>query len=253
MDKPIMIVGIGEIGGVFAKGFLKTGYMVIPISRETVIDDLAKKYPDPELILIAVNESSLQDVLKKLPAMWSKKIVLVQNELLPKDYSILNDPTVISIWFEKKKGQDSKEIISSPVNGPKADILKIALNSLGLAVNIVKSHDDMIFELVVKNVYILTTNIAGLKVGGNVEGLWKDNNDLMQNVFRDVLSIQQALLNKKINEKKVLKSLVIAFEGDLQHKCMGRSAPERLRRAISDANKFQLEIPTLREIHKNSQ
>jgi hypothetical protein len=39
---------------------------------------------------------------------------MMQNELLPRDWAIHDfiDPTVISVWFEKKKGMDSKVLIN---------------------------------------------------------------------------------------------------------------------------------------------
>ena len=44
--------------------------------------------------------------------------------------------------------------------------------------------------------------------------------------------------------------MVKAFEGDLEHKCMGRSAPARLERAISQADEANLEVMTLRGIYE---
>jgi hypothetical protein len=41
---------------------------------------------------------------------------------------------------------------------------------------------------------------------------------------------------------------VEAFEGDPQHKCMGRSAPARLQRALELADAAGIAAPTLRRI-----
>ena len=144
----------------------------------------------------------------------------------------------------------AKEIISSPVYGPKSAVIQQALETLGLNSSIITSHKNMTFELVVKNVYILTTNIAGLKVGGNVGNLWKNHNDLVINVSHDIISIQQALLNKSLDREKILLSVLNAFNGDPEHKCMGRSAPDRLKRAIADANELNVDVPTLKEISR---
>jgi len=35
MKKPIIIIGVGEMGGVFARAFLKEGHPVYPVSRQT--------------------------------------------------------------------------------------------------------------------------------------------------------------------------------------------------------------------------
>jgi hypothetical protein len=42
--------------------------------------------------------------------------------------------------------------------------------------------------------------------------------------------------------------MIKAFEGDLSHGCMGRSAPARLNRALTLANEFNLQVPTLEKI-----
>ncbi len=33
MHKPVVIVGLGEMGSVFARGFLRAGYPVVPVVR----------------------------------------------------------------------------------------------------------------------------------------------------------------------------------------------------------------------------
>jgi len=39
------------------------------------------------------------------------------------------------------------------------------------------------------------------------------------------------------------------MQGHLAHKCMGRSAPARLTRAIAIADEAKVEVPKLREIY----
>ena len=41
-----------------------------------------------------------------------------------------------------------------------------------------------------------------------------------------------------------------AFAGDPEHRCMGRSAPARLARALKQADEAGLPVPTLRAIRK---
>ena len=42
MKRAIVIVGLGELGGVFARGFLRTGYPVYPLTRAINIADAVK-------------------------------------------------------------------------------------------------------------------------------------------------------------------------------------------------------------------
>ncbi len=254
MKKPIVVLGIGELGSVFARSFLKNNYPVYPITRTTDIDEL-KTNIDPELILICTAEGDLQSALSSIPVEWKDRVAMMQNELLPRDWESHNfiDPTVISVWFEKKKGMDSKVLISSPAYGPKAQILADSLALIDIPAHAVADEDELLFELVLKNLYILTTNIAGLaiKSGANVNDLRNNHLDLMRKVSTDVLKLQESLTGKTFNESDLEKGMIKAFEGDLEHGCMGRSAPARLDRALELAKEFNLEVPTLQKIKQD--
>lgn len=43
MNQPIVIVGIGELGGVFAKAFLRNGMPVYPVTRRMNISNTPDK------------------------------------------------------------------------------------------------------------------------------------------------------------------------------------------------------------------
>jgi ketopantoate reductase len=236
------------MGSVFARAFLKLGHPVYPVTRDSRMRKLAKELPDPKLVLLAVGEQDLVPLLETVPRAWSKKLVLLQNELLPKDYKHLSKPTVISVWFEKKKGQDSKVIIPSPAYGPRAKLLAKALATLDIPVKVLKHHRDMLHELVVKNLYILTTNIAGLRTGGTVGELWSDHQDTARAVAHDVIALQEALTETRFDHAQLMASMVQAFEGDPEHRCMGRSAPARLQRALAHAERLGVATPTLNAI-----
>ncbi len=250
MKKSIVVIGIGEMSGVFTRGLLRAGYPIIPITRNMDINQVANETPEPEMVLVAVGESDLESVLQKLPENWKNKVALLQNELLPRDWGkhqLLN-PTVISVWFEKKKGQDFKVLVPSPVTGPKANIIETALATLEIPSWLVKNDDEMLFELVRKNLYILTTNIAGLEVGGDVNSLWNDNRKLALKVIDDVLTIQNHLTGFEHDKERLVEAMVEAINGDLAHMCMGRSAPVRLARALEYAEINQLEVNELKRI-----
>jgi hypothetical protein len=155
MTNSVVIVGLGEIGSVFARGFLRSGYTVHPVTREMTMQAVADEVASPELVVIAVGEADLDDQLSKVPDVWKDRLVLLQNELLPVDWQRYDlDPTVISVWFEKKKGQDSKVIIPSPVYGKHAKHVADALASIDIATAVLDDKASLLHELVVKNVYI---------------------------------------------------------------------------------------------------
>ena len=249
MHKPVIIVGQGEMGGVFGRGFLRAGHPVYPVTRQMSMAEVAAKAPEPELVLVAVAEADLQPALTAIPDGWRDRLVLLQNELLPRDWRQHGlSPTVISVWFEKKKGQDVKVLIPSPIHGDHARTIQHALTQIDIPAYIVDGEEQLLFELVRKNVYILTTNIAGLECGGNVAQLWREHEPLARAVASDVMDLQQHLCGETLPRQRLIEGMLEAFEGDPDHRCMGRSAPARLRRALEIADAADLAVPALREI-----
>lgn len=254
MKKAIVIIGLGEMAGVFARGFLKAGYSVYPVRRQDDIVHSAQDIEKPTLVLLAVAEKDLSSALDTIPKNWLSGLCLLQNELLPANWldKGLQSLTVISVWFEKKSGQDFKVLVSSPVYGPHADIIVRALGNLDIPAHQLADSNELLFELVRKNLYILTTNICGLEVGGTVSQLWNDNSILMNKVFDDVMEIQQHLTAQTFNRDKQLNAVLTAFDGDPDHPCMGRTAPQRLDRALQIASEADLPVPQLKRIKLDS-
>jgi ketopantoate reductase len=251
MIKSVVIVGLGEMGSVFARGFLRAGYSVQPVIRGVAMQAVAEEVADPELVLIAVAETDLHEQLAKLPVIWRDRLVLLQNELLPRDWQQYGlEPTVISVWFEKKKGMDSKVIIPSPVYGRHARPVADALAAIDIPTTILASEAALLHELVLKNIFILTTNIAGLQVGGNVEQLWSNHNAAAYDVAADVITLQEALTGQTLNHRALIDGMVKAFQGDPEHVCMGRSAAARLQRALMLAAEYGLSLKTLEKVSR---
>jgi len=249
MKNPVVVVGIGEMGSVFARGFLRLGHPLYPVVRGIKMVEMARQLAEPELVVIAVAEKDIQAVLQEIPAGWRDRLVLLQNELLPDDWSKHNlDPTVISVWFEKKQGMDSKVIIPSPVFGQHAQLVADALTSIDIATNVLGSAEDLLFELVLKNVYILTTNISGMETGGTVGELWSRHRQLATEVANEVIQLQQKLTGQALNNEQLLEGMVHAFNGDPEHGCMGRSASARLERALKLAAEHGQDLPRLKQI-----
>ena len=250
LKAPVVLIGVGEMGGVFARGLLRAGHPVFPLGRGQDGGALAAQLPTPAMVLVAVGEKDLPAVLEAIPAGWRDALALLQNELLPRDWQAqgLDNPTVTSAWFEKKPGHDPRVIIPSPVFGPASALLEQALATLDIPVKRLSSGEQLLHELVLKNLYILTTNIAGLKVGGTVGELWSRHQPFARAVAADVLDIQQALIGQSLQREPLIEGMVEAFEGDPDHGCMGRSAAARLARALAHGDAFNLTLPTLRDL-----
>lgn len=246
----VIIIGLGQLGRIFAGGFLRAGYTVVPVNRGDDMDIVAARHSEPLLVLVAVAEGDLQHVLEHLPAGWKRRAALIQNELLPRDWERhgISTPTVIPVWFEKKKGTDAKPLLPSPVFGPNTETVLAALRAVELPCARIPDQDELLYELVRKNLYILVTNIAGLRTGGNVGDLWHQHRDFVLVVQDEVMDIQDWLTGRKNDRARLIQGLVEAIEADPTHLCTGRSAPARLARAIAHADEAGLAVPILREV-----
>lgn len=253
MRNTVVIIGLGQLGRVFAGGLLRTGHPVAPVNRGDDLAQMAALHRAPEAVVVAVAEGDLPPLLAVLPENWRNRLVLLQNELLPRDWRAFatETPTVISVWFEKKKGMDAKPILPSPVFGPSAELVCRALSAVDLPCRSLKTEEELRFELVRKNLYILTSNIAGLKTGGTVGMLWKSHRSLAEAVADEVLAIQSWLTGEPLARERLLAGMVEAFDADPDHLCTGRSAPARLGRALVFADQAGLKVPTLRAIHQH--
>ncbi|MFM8331123.1 MAG: ketopantoate reductase family protein [Candidatus Methylumidiphilus sp.] len=251
MNKPVAIIGMGEMGELFAHAFLKLGHPVYPIVRGMDLASIATALPDPELVLVAVGENQLHGVLNTLPSPWRGRLALLQNELLPRDWQQhgITDPTVIVVWFDKKPGRPFVAATATPVCGPKAELIAQALETLAIPCHTVP-RTELLYELARKNLYILTINIAGLMLapGGTVGELWDNSRDLADKVAADIISVQQALAECELPRKRLLDSLPDAIADDPGHLCLGRSARERLRRTLQNAQAQGIRAPSLKAI-----
>ncbi len=254
MKSPIVIIGIGELGGIFAKAFLRSGHPVYPVTRNLSLSDVAHKIANPQLAMVAVAETGFHGVMATIPHQWRDKLVLIQNELLPRDWKryAVGSPTVMSVWFEKKKGMDYNPLLPSPVYGPEAELIAESLAGIDIPCKVLRTEDELVFELVFKNVFVFTINIAGLMLeeGATTSTLWQQHQQLALDVAGDVIDLQEHATNQTLSRERLIQGLVAGIEGDPNHKCKGRSATGRLQRALEMADKSDLKIPAIRDIHR---
>lgn len=245
---PVVIVGMGEMGGVFGRAFLSAGHPVYPVRRGDDIAATAASLPDPALVLVTVGEDDLDAVLASLPHPWRRSVGLIQNELLPRTWEAhgIDRPTVAAVWFEKKPGRPVTVIVPTVVGGPDAALVVGALSSIGIDATAVEDG-ELVDALVAKNLYILTANIAGLRAGGTVSEVWADR-ERAEAVASDVLAIQEYLVGSPIDRERAVAAMVEAIEADPDHGATGRSAPRRLERALRHAETAGIDVPALRAI-----
>ncbi len=244
---PIVVVGLGQMGGVFAHAFLRLGHPVFPLVRGASASSLANELPEPGLCLVAVGEKDLDTVLAGLPGAWRDRVGLLQNELLPRAWARheLVDPTVCVVWFEKKKDVPITPVQETRVAGPFARTIVDALGTLEIPAREI-ARESLLDALVSKNLYILVANVSGLVVGGTVGALVESHRELATALGRDALTIQSYLVGRQLDETAHLGALFDAFRSEPGHVARGRSAASRLARAIAVADDAGLDVPALR-------
>lgn len=250
MKNPIVIIGIGELANVFARGFLRCGHPVYPITQEMNLAEECQQIPSPQLVLVTVQENKLHSLLEQMPKAWSEKVALVQNELLPRDWQAyhIKNPTVTVVWFEKKKELELTNILQSPCFGPNAEIISNALQAVDVPAPILESEQDLLYELVRKAVYILTVNIAGLVNNCTVGDLWRQHQTLAREIAEEVILIQESLTGQTFSHEKIISGMVEGIEDCPHRHCLGRSALPRLKRALINAKDVNLKTPKITQI-----
>lgn len=252
MNKPIVIIGMGQLASVLATAFLRKGHPVFPVTRNMNIPDEANTLANPQMVVVAVAKKDLKAVLVEIPDQWRSKLVLIQNELLPLDWEAFDivNPTIMSIWFEKKRGMDYNPVLPTPVFGPLAELIAESLQAMEIPCFLVRSMEDMVAELVVKNVFVLTINICGLVLpeGTTSSMLWEREQDLVMAVADNVIDVQEHITGRKFNRTHLMEGLEKGLSGDPMHKCRGRSARGRLDRILEVADQSGLKIKSIREL-----
>ncbi len=252
MTVPVVVVGLGELGSVFARGFLKLGHPVVPVTRAVRVTDALAHAPEPELVLIAVGEDDLAPALAELPLAWREHVGLLQNELLPEQWTArgITDPTVAIVWFEKKAGREVIEVRPTLVSGPREALLLNALGALGITARGI-APSELHHELVVKNLYILTLNLAGLETRGKAGELLSEHRALFDRLVPELIRLERALLGPEggaLDDARLLRDLEASIQADLAHGCAGRTAPRRLERSLAHARRLGLTLPELERL-----
>ena len=254
MKEPIVIIGIGELAGVFARGFLRCGYPVYPITRSMDMAQESRQIPTPSLVLVTVQENQLHPVLEQLPESWRSSVGLLQNELLPRDWQAHNisNPTVTVVWFEKKKTLELTNVLYTPSYGPKAPLLAEALEALEIPFRILEDEDALLYELARKSVYILTVNIAGLMNNCTVEELWYRHQALARDVAEEVISILESLTGEPLPRETLIAGMVAGIDDCPNRNCLGRRAMSRLERSLQHAKEAGIKTPIMSSIYKKA-
>jgi hypothetical protein len=241
----VVVVGMGQLGRTFGQGLLAIGETVVPVLRGEAIGAV-----EPELVLVTVAEKDFDAAVRSIPAALRTRIGLVQNELAPSDWLErgISRPTVACVFFEKKRGRQLRLILPTRIAGPHAELLVRALRAIDVEANAIDDA-ELPRALLEKNLYILTTNLAGIGTPLTVTQLAAEKR--LPAIFDEVLLIERArfgLDEAAVSRDALWSAMMAAFAADPDHVAAGRIAWERLSRTLARADRFGLAVPTLRSI-----
>ena len=253
MKNHIIVIGLGQIGTVFSKGFIKVGHPVYPILRGEELNKVAKEIPLPLSVLVSVREEDLHSVLSEIPSSWKASVALVQNELLPMDWKLfkIQKPTIISVWFEKREGKRPDPYYPSPVYGPQSKLYVQSLEANNIPAETIKEK-ELVFQLVRKNMYIISKNIVGLAHEGTVGEVLANHRSIFLDVAKEIFMIQNSLTDQELDRERVFSQLERDIKMLPEKGTAGSSAPSRLNRMIHHAKTNGIDVPTLiniKELH----
>jgi hypothetical protein len=245
----VLLVGPGQLGRVLAGGLVACGVSVDVVRRGEPIAPTGAH----DLVLVAVGEKDLDAVLGALPASHRDRVALLQNELVPASWRAhgIVEPTVLVVWFEKKAGRATQVVRTTPIAGPHAGLFVRAMAAMDLPAEAVAEH-ALVAELVVKNLYIVGANALGLRFGGTTGALATEHRDEAAGVLREILAIERTRLSAEdaggLDDDALLARTFEAFLADPLHGTVGRTAQERLARALARGRAAGLATPALAQL-----
>lgn len=79
-----------------------------------------------------------------------------------------------------------------------------------------------------------------------------DHRTFATELAEEVVRLQEMLTGISLDPSSLIQRMTKAFDGDPEHKCMGRSAPARLARALEHAQSLGLELPLLLQLQSET-
>jgi hypothetical protein len=222
---------------------------VTPITREQRADEqLGQIAPDTPL-LVAVGEHDLPAILRSLPPARRGRVILLQNELFPSSWQAHDlSPSVLVPWLLQKRGMPTQIARPSPVFGADSALLRELCHAI--SVPTLQLHDEAALAqaLVDKYVFILSINALGLAVDRTL-GLWlQEDPAQVWNIFEEAAGLGEALVGRPIDRIKAYAAAEEAMRALSQVPARGRTAGERLARALAHARRLGLSVPRLAHI-----
>lgn len=246
----LLIFGVGQLGQLYAAGALRLGIRVWPLTRQMDPEAVLATFPVGEPILLGVSEAAFADALQMIPLARRGDVVLVQNELFPNQLREwgLENATILTVWLSKKKGRPIEVARTSSAFGPHATRFHQMHNALDLPSIVLDTRSALHGDIAAKFTFILTINALGLLENLSL-GQWLEKDATqVSHLIDEARALAQVHLQEEVDAAQIRRWVMEAMEGLRDYPARGRSAEARLKKALSDAERFALELPALRKV-----
>jgi len=261
--RDLIVVGIGELGSLYANAALKRGLRVTPLTRAQDPASTLLEAPADTPVLVAVGEADLDAALQSLPAERLASLILLQNELFPSHWARFtrSTPTVMVPWLLKKKGEPLLVARSTPVYGRHAPLVVELHAALGFSAEALPDEAALRQAIVDKYAFILTVNALGLLEDLSL-GEWSNKDPAQVGALaREAAQLGARLVTARANDDgpeqipaseleridvdASIAQVELGMRAMAAMRARGRTAKARLERALSNAARFGLVTPAL--------
>jgi hypothetical protein len=243
----ILVYGVGEIGSIFALGALKSDATVVPITRATDRERAFAAVHAFTPVVLSVPEAHLALAVREVPPDRKGDVVLVQNEMFPSEWHALglDRPTIATMWVLRKKGQPQLGARPTTLHGPHAQSMAAFLTSADVAATAVDEAASL-YDIALKYAFIVTVNALGVR-GDMRVGEWMTHDPgLIDALLTEGVALGAARAGIACDTASAIDELLPAMHAFGAMPARGRTARERVDRAIACAATLGVRAPTLR-------
>lgn len=247
--RDLVIYGVGELGKLLATAALRRGIRVTPITRSQQADAVLGQIAPGTPLLVSVGEDDLPAVLAALPSAHRSQVILLQNELFPELWQRHGlTPSVLVPWVLQKRGMPTQIARTSPLFGPDRALLIELLDALAIPYQPLQDEAALAQALVDKYVFILSINALGLAVDRTLGGWLQEDLAQVWDMFSEASQLGERLVGRPIDHGKAHAAAEEGMRALHQVPARGRTAAQRVRRALAQAQQHGLSLPRLAKI-----
>ena len=244
--RDVVIYGLGELGRLYGAAALRAGLRVTPIVRGS---DPARALAGASAdvpILVAVGEAALDEVLASIPRERARDVILLQNDLFPSQWRAHQlEPTVLVAWLLKKRGTQLTVARSSPVYGRHAALMMSLHEVLEVPANVLASETELHQALIAKYAFILGINALGMLRDRTLAGWMQEDPLRVLALTGEAATLGAALCESTLDRAACERTVDEALRALGPMSARGRTAAQRVRRALTQAEQLGIAVPEL--------